>query len=57
MKCKKYVRQHGRMVEYRISQGLVTMPFIVAADYQRDKTACCLKAVRAEIRKQVARLI
>lgn len=57
MKCKKYVRQHGRMVEYRISRGLVTMPFIVAADYPRNKTACCLKAVRAEIRKQVARLI
>lgn len=53
MKCKKYVRQQGRMVEYRISQGLVSMPFIVAADYPRNKVACCLKAVRAEIRKQV----
>lgn len=56
MKLKKYNRQGGRMVEYRLLQGIVSMSFIAYSAYPREKVACALRALRAEVRKQVERM-
>ncbi len=56
MKLKKYIRQGGRMVEYRLLQGIVSMSFIAYSGYPRKELACALKAMRSEVRKQVERM-
>ena len=56
MKLKKYNRQNGRMVEYRISQGIVSMHFIAWTGYPRKMVALALRALRIEVRNEIARM-
>ena len=56
MKLKKYNRQNGRMIEYRLCQGIVSMHFIAWTGYPRAMVAAALKAMRLEVRREIGRL-
>lgn len=51
MKLKKYNRQNGQMIEYRLTQGGVMMHFIAWTGYPRKMVAAALKAMRIEVRR------
>lgn len=55
MKLRKYARQNGRMTQYQLMQGVITMSMIARIDFPRNELACALRGMRIEVRKEALR--